>query len=240
MGRIDGIMVSGGVAEYVYGREDRDFGDMGRRLGYALRKRAPYVHGRPGPRFELLLEYRGSDVLRAAGVDVRAAPQYEGVENFREELLLVADHPGGMRSVFSHTCTLKEHDWEIGGRFSEATRIFPGLADLAVLPTAAIRTVSESPIEEMHFPLGSIDFGGGSAGVGMAVWRDARTKKLLTVEFSFETRRHRHGELEASPKLRSERFYRLLREETGAWIDLGSTRTSRIYALAGKKAQHAE
>ena len=32
-------MVSGGVAEYVYGREDRDFGDMGRRLGHALRKR---------------------------------------------------------------------------------------------------------------------------------------------------------------------------------------------------------
>ena len=32
-------MVSGGVAEYVYGREDRDFGDMGRRFGQALRKR---------------------------------------------------------------------------------------------------------------------------------------------------------------------------------------------------------
>ena len=39
LGRIDGIMVSGGVGEYVYGREDRDFGDMGRRLGLALRKR---------------------------------------------------------------------------------------------------------------------------------------------------------------------------------------------------------
>ena len=39
LGQIDGIMVSGGVAEYVYGRENRDFGDMGRRLGHALRKR---------------------------------------------------------------------------------------------------------------------------------------------------------------------------------------------------------
>ena len=38
-GRIDGIMMSGGVGEYVYGREDRDFGDMGRRLGLALRQR---------------------------------------------------------------------------------------------------------------------------------------------------------------------------------------------------------
>jgi ethanolamine utilization protein EutA len=39
LGRIDGVMFSGGVSEYVYGREDRDFGDMGRRLGAAVRAR---------------------------------------------------------------------------------------------------------------------------------------------------------------------------------------------------------
>jgi ethanolamine utilization protein EutA len=39
LGRIDGLMVSGGVGEYVYGREQRDFGDMGRRLGRAIRAR---------------------------------------------------------------------------------------------------------------------------------------------------------------------------------------------------------
>ena len=38
-GHIDGIMLSGGVAEYVYGREARDFGDLGPRLGRALRRR---------------------------------------------------------------------------------------------------------------------------------------------------------------------------------------------------------
>jgi ethanolamine utilization protein EutA (predicted chaperonin) len=36
---IKGIMVSGGVGEYVYGNEERDFGDLGRRFGLALRKR---------------------------------------------------------------------------------------------------------------------------------------------------------------------------------------------------------
>src|SRR5258705_13988022 len=36
---IGGAMASGGVAEYVYGREARDFGDMGRRLGRAIRRR---------------------------------------------------------------------------------------------------------------------------------------------------------------------------------------------------------
>jgi ethanolamine utilization protein EutA len=39
LGRIDGVMFSGGVAEYIYERETRDFGDMGPRLGRAIRAR---------------------------------------------------------------------------------------------------------------------------------------------------------------------------------------------------------
>ena len=35
-GDVGGVMFSGGVAEYVYDREPRDFGDMGKRLGGAL------------------------------------------------------------------------------------------------------------------------------------------------------------------------------------------------------------
>ncbi|CAN0020616.1 unnamed protein product, partial [Phaeothamnion confervicola] len=38
-GRIDGVMFSGGVGEYVYEREARDFGDMGRRLGAAIKRK---------------------------------------------------------------------------------------------------------------------------------------------------------------------------------------------------------
>ena len=36
---VDGVMFSGGVGEYVYRRETRDFGDLGRLLGHALRER---------------------------------------------------------------------------------------------------------------------------------------------------------------------------------------------------------
>jgi ethanolamine utilization protein EutA len=36
---IAGAMFSGGVAEYVYERESRDFGDLGLRLGHAIRRR---------------------------------------------------------------------------------------------------------------------------------------------------------------------------------------------------------
>jgi ethanolamine utilization protein EutA len=37
--RLDGIMFSGGVGEYVYRREPRDFADLGKRLGEAIRAR---------------------------------------------------------------------------------------------------------------------------------------------------------------------------------------------------------
>ena len=36
---VKGAMFSGGVGEYVYGREERDFGDLGRRFGRAVRER---------------------------------------------------------------------------------------------------------------------------------------------------------------------------------------------------------
>ncbi|MFZ3357772.1 MAG: ethanolamine ammonia-lyase reactivating factor EutA [Xanthobacteraceae bacterium] len=38
-GRIDGVMFSGGVAEYIYEREARDFGDLGPKLGRAIAAR---------------------------------------------------------------------------------------------------------------------------------------------------------------------------------------------------------
>jgi ethanolamine utilization protein EutA len=38
-GDLGGVMFSGGVAEYVYAREERDFGDMGKRLGRAIRRK---------------------------------------------------------------------------------------------------------------------------------------------------------------------------------------------------------
>ena len=45
---IDGIMFSGGVGEYVYGREERDFGDLGKMIGGALRSKI-YENGFPYP-----------------------------------------------------------------------------------------------------------------------------------------------------------------------------------------------
>jgi ethanolamine utilization protein EutA len=51
---IGGLMFSGGVGEYVYGREQRDFGDLGRRLGLALKQRLDRFPGRLLPAGECI------------------------------------------------------------------------------------------------------------------------------------------------------------------------------------------
>jgi ethanolamine utilization protein EutA len=51
---IDGVMFSGGVGEYVYGRESRDFGDLGRRLGLALKRRLDRLPGKLLPAGECI------------------------------------------------------------------------------------------------------------------------------------------------------------------------------------------
>jgi ethanolamine utilization protein EutA (predicted chaperonin) len=60
-GPLDGVTFSGGVAEYVHGRESRDFADMGLRLGASLRRRvdagampAPVLAGGAGIRATVL------------------------------------------------------------------------------------------------------------------------------------------------------------------------------------------
>ena len=60
-GALDGVAFSGGVAEYVHGRESRDFADMGPRLGAILRRRvddgampAPVLAGGAGIRATVL------------------------------------------------------------------------------------------------------------------------------------------------------------------------------------------
>jgi ethanolamine utilization protein EutA len=51
---IQGVMFSGGVGEYVYGREQRDFGDLGRRLGRALAQRLDRLPGKLLPAGECI------------------------------------------------------------------------------------------------------------------------------------------------------------------------------------------
>ncbi len=75
-GSLDGLMFSGGVAEYVYGVEQRDFGDLGPPLGEALR-RAAHAGRLPAPVIPAAARIRAT-VLGASQYTV----QLSGITSF--------------------------------------------------------------------------------------------------------------------------------------------------------------
>jgi len=86
-GRLDGYVFSGGVAEFIYGRESQDFGDLGAHLGRAVRERVeeaglPLLEARAGIRATVIgasqytVQVSGSTIFiePAEAVPVRNVP----------------------------------------------------------------------------------------------------------------------------------------------------------------------
>ena len=211
------------------------------RRSYILRRRTPYKGDAPGGKFELTMKFRHPDPDLAFKTDVGCAKSLPGIVKFKEELLLVGSELGGMRSVFSHTCQIKNQSMALGKTLGDWAKIFPPVLGSKVASGAAIGPVSKVGVEEVLFDLGILHFGGGrNAKVNLAVWRERETQRVLIGEFAFETGFKHYGRLHPRPKHRSERFYRLLQRETGAWVELGTTKTKLAYALSGKKLDHDE
>ncbi len=90
-GSLDGLMFSGGVAEYVYGVEQRDFGDLGPALGAAL-ARAARAGRLPAPVLPAAARIRAT-VLGASQYSV----QLSGITSFigSARALAAAPQPPG-------------------------------------------------------------------------------------------------------------------------------------------------
>ena len=219
---------------------DTPAGDLYRR-GYMLRVRRAYAGGVPGEKYELTLKYRSGDVAKAAEVDINPAKEIPGRLKFKEEILLVGSELGGMRSIFSHTCQIPDQTAALGKTFGDYVRMFPGLVSLKLKSSTKMAPAAPVPVQEILYDLGEFGFRGAkTAKVNMAVWRNPQTRKIMIGEFAYETHFRHYGRLNPVPKLRSERLYRLLQRETGAWVELGTTKTSMYYGLSGKKLGHDE
>jgi hypothetical protein len=211
------------------------------RNSFMLRIRRPYAGSDPGHRYELTLKFRSPDIGRAAAADVNPARGIAGRVKFKEEILLVGSELGGMRSIFSHTCQLPSESGPLHKTLGDYLEMFPGLAVLGLSPKTKIAPAARVPVQEVLYELGELGFRGAkTAKVDMAVWRNTETKKIMIGEFAYETHFRHYGRLHPIPKLRSERLYRLLQRETGAWVELGTTKTAMYYDLSGKKTGHDE
>lgn len=205
------------------------------RNSFMLRVRRPLVDGVPDEACELTLKFRDADIFRALEI-APAAGAMPAKSKFKEEILLVESGLGGMRSVFSHTCQIKGFRGPLPRTFGEARELFPVLSLLPVRPRTRLAPAVGTKVEEALYELGELGFRGPkTAKVDMAVWREASSGRVLVGEFAYETHFRHYGRLNPIPKLRSERLYRLLQRETGAWVELGTTKTSRYYDLAGPR-----
>jgi hypothetical protein len=208
---------------------------------YMLRVRRSYVGAEPSNGYELTLKYRSSDIAQAAAVDTGAVRERGGRVKFKEEILLVGSELGGMRSIFSHTCQLRDQTAPLGKTIGDFTKIFPALRGLGIPGSTKLSPAAPVPVQEVLYDLGELGFRGAkTAKVNMAIWRNPKTKKIMIGEFAYETHFKHYGRLNPVPKLRSERLYRILQRETGAWVELGTTKTSLYYGLAGKQLTHDE
>jgi ethanolamine utilization protein EutA len=129
--KIDGILFSGGVAEYIYGREERVFGDLGPYLGREIRKQA---------------DSRGF-AIRDAGEGIRAtvigASQYT-VQLSGETIFI----PDTMRLPVRNLRVFVAHvDWEapISERAEAAVRKVLGERDAEVRESPFVLAFSTPP-----------------------------------------------------------------------------------------------
>ena len=197
---------------------------------FILRRRTTYQSGWPLDDHELVLKFRHQDADTAAAVDVRPAAAARHEVRFKEELLPPRERLGGLRSLFSHNCTLEAPPPLRDRPFDDVAALFPALRRLRVLPGAVVQLVNHLAAEEVLADLGELRFGHGlDAKANIAIWRDRGTQVPLIGEFAFQCKFERYTELHQKAKKRADTFFHALQLAAPEWVQLNTTKTAVIY-----------
>jgi hypothetical protein len=202
---------------------------------FILRRRTIYEDGWPGDEHEVVLKFRHPDLETAARIDVRPAAGPHQVK-FKEELLSLRDGLGGMRSLFSHNCTLEAAPPLRDRPFAEVAAALPALGQLDLAPDTVVQLVNGLAAEEVLADLGELHFGHGlKARATIAVWRDRGPQIPLVGEFAFQCKFERSADVHEKAKRRADEFFCALQLEARDWVQVGATKTGVIYG-AGQGA----
>ena len=200
--------------------------------GFILRRRTFYRRGLPQPEHELTLKYRGRDFKAAAEVDVRPLLPCLNVVKFKEEIVLLDDRLGGMRSIYSHGCELDTPNSLMTQSFETICAVFPALLRTGAKAKTALSAVNGIAIEEVLVNFGEIDFGGKmTAKATLAIWRNRVTQESFTGEYGYQLKFHSPQDFHGKPKELSEAFYLGLQSAAPEWIALGTTKTEIVYRM---------
>jgi len=197
---------------------------------FILRRRTTYQHGWPIDDHELVLKFRHPDADTTAGVDMRPTGGTPYEIKFKEELLTPRDRLGGLRSLFSHNCTLQAPPPLRDRSFEEVAGVFPALRHLHVAPGTTVKLVNNMAAEEVLADLGELHFGHGlKAKATIAVWRDRGPQTPLVGEFAFQCKFERYTALHQKAKSRADEFFHTLQLAVPEWVQLNATKTGVIY-----------
>ena len=197
---------------------------------FILRRRTVYQNGWLDDDGELVLKFRHPEQAVAAAVDVRAAGPGRSRVKFKEELLCLRQALGGIRSLFSHGCSLVAPRTVPGPRLHDAARVFPALGALGAALDTPIGIVNDQHVEEVLADLGELHFGHGvQAGANVAIWRHRSTGAPMVGELGFQIKFQHAHELHRKARERADDFFRGLQLGAREWVKQAFTKTGVVY-----------
>jgi hypothetical protein len=207
---------------------------------FILRKRTLYRIGLATGDPELALKYRHADLDTAADIDVRPGVDGHYTIKFKEELLPLRDHIGGMRSLFSHNSVLGVSELHAEPSIRNIVHTFPALRAVE-MGERKVDLVNHVAVEEVLADLGELHFGHGlRAKANVASWRRLADDKPFIGEFAFQCRFVRADELHKKAKKRSEEFFTQFQKSARDWVEPGVTKTSLVYNMGKKVISNRE
>jgi hypothetical protein len=208
---------------------------------FILRRRTPHRDGWPTADPELTLKFRHHDLDTAAAMDLRLATERSYRIKFKEELLPPRERPGGIRSLFSHSCILTLPGAQLDADIARALRVFPALREVLERAGPQLEVVQEARMTEVMEPIGVLDFGHGvEAKADLAVWRRHAIGPALIAEVGYQVRFTRDEELHKKARKRADELFVRLQGAAHSWLSLGVTKTAVVYGLGKTAPRHRE
>ena len=201
---------------------------------FILRRRQNYVDGFAvgTPRW---CSSSGTDLQRAAELDVRPKIAGDFRIKFKAEALPLKDRLGGIRMLFSHNAqfplsAVRDHD---PLAMASLVRMIPALETLKLSPDDRIELVNQTAVEEVLLDLGMLDFGKESRPRERCGVADPRRSEAAGRRIRVPGQDESPGEFHAVAKLRCEQFFVALQQVAEQWLALGTTKTGAVYRLKG-------
>lgn len=199
---------------------------------FILRERTLYEDGWPAKEQELTLKFRHHSYERAASIDMRPRLAGKATVKFKEEVLPLKTHLGGLRSLFSNGCVIVSPVVTLTHWLDDIVSVFPALGALPVPPRTRLDLVNNVTVEEVLVEAGAFHFHHGfDAKATIAVWRDRASDAALVGEFSFHAKFRSLDAVHEGAKRLSERFFAAVQLGAPRWVQLGTTKTAMVYGL---------